>query len=281
MLTHRPSLPVRLSCAGLAACLVLFGRPAQAQKPLSSAGVTEPFLSVTTSAAVAGNITRRLVKEGDFVKAGQILLELEKRQEELEVQRRKLVMDSKAELNGAKARVETLKADAESTRKLFEATKSVSKDDVAKKELEYKMAAAEVDRLEMTEAREIIEHDMAKETLRERTLISPLDGYVVELFREAGESCKAQDPLIRLVDTRQFYFVSNVEAKTAYHLKVGQPLRVDVEAGKTTTTFTGKISFVSPVVDPASGLMKVKVLCQNPDGKVRPGVAGTMYFNPE
>lgn len=267
----------------LFSALLLLGTSARiAAAPLAtSPGVTEPFLDVTTSASVAGNITRLNVKEGDFVKKGQALLELEKRQEELEVQRRKLIMESKAEVNAAAARAETLKADAESTRKLYEATKSVSKDDLAKKDLEYKMAAAEVDRLQMTEAREVIEYDMAREVLRERTLVSPLDGYVVELFRDVGESCKAQDPLVRLVDTRQFYFVSNVEAKAGYRLQLGQTIRVDVDVGKTVATFTGKISFVSPVVDPASGLMKVKVLCLNPDGKVRPGVAGTMHFNTE
>jgi RND family efflux transporter MFP subunit len=269
-------LPVRAAVLFFGLCLAVF--PARAQKLAASPGVTEPFLDVLLSAPVAGTVAKLHVKEGDLVKEGQVLLELRKQQEELEVARRKLLMESKSELDSARAKVDTLKTDLDGTRKLFEATKSVSKDDVMKKELEYKQAVAEVDRLQTAEDREVIEWEIAKQFLAERSLLSPLTGHVVDLVRDVGEDCKAQDPMLRIVDTRQFYFVSNVEARTGYHLKVGQEVRVDVEAGRETVQVKGRINFVSPVVDPASGLLRVKVLCPNTDGKVRPGVAGTMHF---
>ena len=266
---------------GVLAILVLGSALVQAQKTIAVPGVTEPFQDVTLGAFVPGTIGRLLVKEGDIVKAGQPLMEMVKRTEELEVERRKLVMDSKAELEGAIAKMETTKADFESTRKLFEATKSVSKDDLAKKELEYKLAVSDKDRLAISEDREVIEYEMAKETLRERTLVAPMAGHVVQFFKDRGESCKAQDPLVRMVAIAQFYFVANVEARSAYSLKAGEDVSVDVEVGKKTVTVTGKISFVSPVVDPASGLVRVKVLCNNTDGQVRPGVAGTLQLKAE
>ena len=40
----------------------------------------------------------------------------------------------------------------------------------------------------------------------------------------------------------------------------------------------GEIIFVSPVVDPASGLLTVKAEFENADGSVRPGVAGSMVI---
>ncbi len=248
------------------------------QALITAPGVTEPFVDVLLSASAPGTVEKIHVREGDFVKQNQVLVEFEKRQEELEVSRRKLLMESKSELEAAMARVTTLKVDLESTRKLFEATKSVSKDDVMKKELELTLAQAEVDRLATVEAREVIELDAAKRLLADRFIHSPISGYIVDLVRDVGEACKAQDPLIRVVDTRQFYFVSNVEARAGYHLKVGQELRVDVEAGKAVIQLKGKVDFVSPVVDPASGLMRIKVLCQNPENKIRPGAAGVMHF---
>ena len=254
---------------------------AMGQKFVTAPGVTQPFQDVTVSTPVPGTITARLIKEGEFIKQGQTLIELKKQQEELEVKRRKIVLDSTAEAQAAKAKVETLKVDVESTRELFKASKSVSKDELAKKELEYKQAVAEVDRLASAKEREIVEYEMSREILRERSVRSPLDGYVVELFESAGEDCKAQDPLVRVVDTRQFYFVSNVEAKIGYQLKVGQPLRIEVEAGRKIIPVAGKITFVSPVVDPASGLLKIKVLCDNADGAVRPGVSGNVFLPEE
>jgi membrane fusion protein, multidrug efflux system len=249
--------------------------------PPPAPGVTEPFSDVTVSASVAGTIEKLRVKEGDFVQAGQPILEQKKRLEELEVSRRKLLMDSKAELDAAIARVETLKVDLASTRALFESTKSVSKDDLAKKELEFNTAVAEVDRLKTAEAREVIELDLAQEQLDERTIRSPLAGIVVELYRDPGEDCKAQEPVARIVDVRQFYFVANIEARQGFHLKVGQTVRVDVKAGKQVISVQGSIQFVSPVVDAASGLLKVKVLCPNADGRIKPGADGNMHFPEE
>src|SRR5437016_5863362 len=62
-----------------------------------SPGVTEPILDVTLSAPVPGILTSRKFKEGEFIQEGQVLLELDKRLEELEVDRRKLVTDQKRE----------------------------------------------------------------------------------------------------------------------------------------------------------------------------------------
>ena len=83
-------------------------------------GVTEAIKDVTLSLSVAGTVSSIFVKEGSTVKRGQIILELDKKLEELEVARRKLIWESKAELIAAKARVLTMKSRLESTRKLFE-----------------------------------------------------------------------------------------------------------------------------------------------------------------
>ncbi len=277
---YSPNKDNRMSLrCGVLAVLLAGMHLTSAQAQTTAAGVTEPFQDVILSASVAGTVEKRLVKEGDAIKEGQTLIEMKKRQEELEVKRRKLIADSKAELHAAEARVVTVKMDLDSTRKLFAATKSVSKDDLDKKELEYQLSVAEVERLKMAEEREIIERDMASELLKDRIITSPLTGFVVEFFRQVGEDCKAQEPLMRVVDTRQFYFVANVEAKAGYNLKQGQTVELQIEAGSKTIPVTGKVSFVSPVVDPASGLLKIKVLCSNPDGQVKPGVAGTMQIN--
>jgi len=240
--------------------------------------VTEPFLDVTLSASVPGTIVRHHFKEGDFVKEGDVVISLDKCAEELEAARRKLISDSKAEVNAAAEQVKTLKSALAGTRQLFEATKSVSREEMEKKELEYKQAQFEFERLTTAEEREKIEYEIALEQLRKRHIISPLTGRVTRIFLQVGEDCKAQEPLVRVVDTRRGHIVCNVEAKSAYHLKEEMPVRLEIEAGNSFVTVQGKIIFVSPVVDPASGLLRVKALFDNVDGKIRPGVAGRMYY---
>jgi len=230
--------------------VVAFAAPGQAQQQVA-AGITEPILDVTLSAAVPGLVGAHKVKEGDFVTESQVVVELDKKLEELEVDRRKLVVDR-------------LKADLDATRALFTRTKSVSQEELERKETEYKVA--------------VVEHELAKEQLRRRLVVSPLSGIVTRLPLEVGEACQAQQPLARIVDTRRCYFISNVEAKAGYRLKVHQAVKLEIEAGSSTVTVSGQIVFVSPVVDPASGLLRVKVLFDNAEDKIRPGVAGRMAW---
>ncbi len=224
-----------------------------AQSESKVTGITEPLLDVTVSASVAGTVTARGFAEGDFVRKGQAVLELDKQFEELAVTRRKLVM-------------ETLKTDLEGTRHLFNTTKSVSKDDLDKKELDYRVAE--------------VDYRTAAEQLRRRQIVAPIDGYLTEIMPQVGEDCRAQDPVFRIVDTRQCYFVANVDTKAGQDLKTGRKMNLQLDAGTSPVTVEGAVTFVSPVVDPASGLMKVKVLFANPDGRIRPGIAGELQLKP-
>jgi RND family efflux transporter MFP subunit len=235
------------------AAVLLAGGVSSADTGQWAAGITEPILDVTMSAQAAGTVSKRCFQEGDFAKQGQVILELDKKIEELTVDRRKAVMD-------------TLKNDVERTRHLLNTMKSESKEDLEKKELDHRVA--------------VVDYDTAVELLRRRHVVAPFDGYIVEYFFEAGEDCRAQEPVVRLVDTRRCYFVSNVEAKAGYSLKVGQEVKLELEAGATPVNVVGKIIYVSPVVDPASGLLKIKVLFDNPNGQIRPGVAGKMQLTP-
>lgn len=214
-------------------------------------GVVEPFLDVNVSAPVAGIVTTRKFKEGDFVKEGDAFIELDKKLEELEVDRRKVVMD-------------TRRVDYEGTAKLFQTTKGTSKDELERKESDYKLA--------------VVEHAMALETLHRRIVTAPLSGTIVELPRQVGESCQPFQSIARIVDTRRCYFVANVESAVAVTLKLEQKVGLEVEAGERVEPATGFITFLSPVADPASGLVKVKVLFENDSGKIRPGLAGRMQL---
>jgi len=84
--------------------------------------------------------------------------------------------------------------------------------------------------------------------------------------------------MFRLVDTRRCYFVCNVDAKAGHGLRLGQSVNLEIESGPAPLLVSATLTFVSPVVDPASGLMKVKDVFDNAEGKVRPGVAGRMTF---
>lgn len=259
-----------------AAAFVILASSAPAADRLEAVGVTHPYRNETLSVLVPGKITAIHVDEGDRVEKGALVVELDRRGEELEVSRRKLVLDSKVELNAATTRVQTLARNLADTRRLYEKTKSVSREELSKLELEHSLALAEVEAAQLQESREQIEFEMARFELSQRTLHSPLGGIVTERLRHVGETCQPHEPLLRIIDISRCYFITHVPAAVAAKLRVGVTLPLTFTATGTTTNVTGEISFISPTADPASGLQEIRLLFDNPGEKIPAGIDGNV-----
>jgi len=235
---------ILIICISLLAALCL---PARAAETKKISGITEPFMDVNLGASVAGIIRTEFFKEGDAVKKGDVILELDKRLEELEVERRKAVMNQN-------------KMEFESTRALMQSTKSVSKEEFAKKEAEYAISVAE--------------HGVALEQLGHRQIVATFSGVITEIMLRPGAACAPYESLVRVVDTSRCYFIGQIEGRNASSLRLDQEVKVFVDG--TATPVTAKICFISPVVDPASGLAKIKAIFDNAGGKIRPGLAASI-----
>ncbi len=257
-------------------CLLASGAAAA---PLRIPGITAPIREARLSANVPGTVLQVHVEEGDVVKEGDLLVELDQGFERLEVERRKLIAESKAELEAAQHRVALLENEWEVTRRLFESTRSVSEEDRDRKELEYKLARADLKRLEALEQQEEIEYNMAQEQLNRRRIRAPWDGVVTRIFVKEGEGCDPRQPLVALVDPSRCEFVCNVPPAQARRLRVAGAVMLLVEDGDTPVERQGTVFYVSPVVDPASGLQEVKVRFDNNDGAVSPGVTAWLLLD--
>ncbi len=235
----------------LITCVVVAATTRAAEVTISVAGITESFLEVALSSSVAGLISNQSFKEGDLVTNGAPVTELDRKLEELEVDRRKLIVDGR-------------RTDYEGTKKLFENTKGTSKEELEKKEVDYRVA--------------VVEYETALEQLRKRYIVAPFEGHITQILLHTGEACQAYQPVVKMVDARQCFFVSNMEAKLAASLKTNQVVQLEIDTGSSPLKVSGRVSFLSPVADPASGLVKVKVLFSNVEGRVRPGLAGSLVL---
>ena len=128
-------------------------------------GITEPYKDATLSPSVNGIITTIRKREGEFVKQGEVIVELDTDYEILEVERRKLIAESKIEVEAARYRLDMLKLDLDSTQSLYDSTQSVSLEELLQKELEYRMAEAELEGLLKAEEREELELQIAQTQL--------------------------------------------------------------------------------------------------------------------
>ena len=219
-------------------------------------------------------------RRGTPSEPGEDILELDKDLESLEVERRRLIWQTTVELEEAKARLAAYTRLAESARELYTTTHSVSENDLMQRELEAKLAALEVQRLQDAGQRQKIEYDIAQAQLARRTISAPFDGVLVKLFVYLGDACTPPAPVARIVDVSKCRLVTHVDAGASAGLVAGMSVRISVP-GLPQSSSRGVVDYVSPVVDPSSGLREIKVLFDNPDGRVLPGVTGTLLFSPK
>lgn len=225
-----------------------------AATPQWANGITEAIDDATLSSSIVGIVRGRPLTEGARVKKGELVLQLDNRLEELEVARKKLIR------NHAKSDLERSKALA------ARSDVSISKEELEKKEAEYEVANAD--------------YEFSLEMLHRRQVLAPFDGIVTEYFLKVGEGCQELQPLVRIVEPSRCHLVAYVDARIGHTLKSGDTAQLEVESGRASVAITGKIDFVSPIADPASGLMKIKIAFEN-DGRIRPGVAGKMLLPEE
>ncbi len=245
---------------------------------MSISGFTEPYLDAMLGISATGRVAKIHLPEGTTVEIGQVILELDQQLEELEVQRRKLLWTSKTEVKSAARQVKTLKSHLKATKELYKTTGSVPREEMENQELEHALAINELRRLQDAEKREKIEYGIANQQLSRRSLRAPFSGQIAELLINVGENCEIDTPLVHLVNTSRGYFVANVELSVSQQLARGQMVELQLQSGLETVSRTAEIVFISPVVDPASGLRKIKAQFDNPNGKIIPGVAGVMIL---
>lgn len=239
-------------------------------------GITEPFQDAEISASVNGKIETIHYREGQFVEKDTVVIQLEDELEQLKVNGLKIMHDDKSELESATAKMETAKINMESTQKLFQNTKAVSKQELDEIILQYKVALADKNGQENKELREEIELQKAEYELEQRAVKAPFPGVVADVKLEEGEACTANENLFRLVDISKFHFTCNLENDLAISLKKDQAVDLEIVSGLELIEKKGIVEFIAPTIDPASGLRKVKILVDNPDFKITPGATGTL-----
>jgi RND family efflux transporter MFP subunit len=214
-------------------------------------GLVIPLKQVSVSSPVLQEIIQHvLVEEGDAVKENQILIELRREKEELEVKQAQQVVEQK-------------RFTAEGAQKLFN-EKIGSKEAALEKQTELELAK--------------IQLAAAEVRLKEKTVRAPLGGIVVKKYKEAGEAVDRVEKLLDVVNIDQVYVQFYLDPKLMQSIKQDSeiPVRFPVIGSQ---AFVGKVSFIDPRIDAGSGLFRVKLLVDNADHKIKAGMRGAADFS--
>ena len=112
-----------------------------------------------------------------------------------------------------------------------------------------------------------LEHERARVQLERRRLRSPIDGIVTRILKDRGESVLLSEPVIlKVVQLDPLLVIFLVPADLARNLAVDQT--VPVRIAEIAKAAQGKVEFVSPTIDPQSGLTRVRVRLPNPEERL-------------
>jgi membrane fusion protein (multidrug efflux system) len=234
----------------IARLLLTLALLAVAARSEDTQGLVIPLKQVSVSSPVLQEVIQHvLVEEGDAVKENQVLIELRREKEELEVQQAKQVVEQK-------------RFTAEGAQKLYN-EKIGSKEAAMEKQTEMELAK--------------IQLAAAEVRLKEKTIRAPLGGIVVKKYKEAGEAVDRVEKLLDVVNLDQVYVQFYLDPKLMQTMKqdLEVPVRFPVIG---TQEFAGRVSFIDPRIDAGSGLFRVKVLIDNADHKIKAGMRGVADF---
>lgn len=112
----------------------------------------------------------------------------------------------------------------------------------------------------------------AEAMLDKKTVRAPFDGVVVRRIRAPGEAVDQYMPVVNAVNLSKVYFETYLPANRLKDVHSGVPVEVRVPdlPGR---TFSGRVDFIAPVIDPASGEFRIKVLISNDDRSLRSGMS--------
>ena len=251
----------------LAAAVWYFTRPEPVRVQLAKAerGIVEATVSNTRAGTikacrraklappVGGQIAQLLVKKGERVKAGQILLELWN--DDLQAQARL----AEQQLATTTTRIDEICTVAElSGKEAVRARQLRERGFISAEGLERAETDAKAKRASCMAARSEIEQarsriSVAQAGLRRMVLRAPFDGVVADISGELGEYATPSPPgiptppAIDLIDDRCMFVSAPIDEVDAANIKAGQVSRIVLDAIKG-KSFAGKVKRIAPYV---------------------------------
>ena len=231
--------------------------PASIDEFYEAVGTVKADRTSTVASRMMGTVTSLLVKEGDRVEKGQLLLTLDDRDV---VQK---VKAAEAGYQEATKALESAKQNRKLTgitygryRKMFE-EKAISRQEMDQFETQKKVAGLEYERVQEMVNRAAAGLSEAKIFLGFTQVTSPVKGRVTEKKTEVGSMAVPGMPLIMLEDIASFHAEVTVDESQSGRLRPGMPVLVSIEA--INRQIPGKIREILPVVDSLSRSFIAKV----------------------
>lgn len=210
---------------------------------LSVVGTMEAVHGVTISADLPGTVSAINFDSGRMVQKGEVLAELDTRQE-------------RAQLAATEAQRDLAKINHARMEQLVEEG-VISKADYDKAIAEQRSTEANVNEI--------------RATIDRKTIRAPFSGALGIRQANLGQYLAAGAPIVPLQSLNPIYVNFSVPQQELGKLRVGETVHLTTDS-LAKQAFTGRINALDSVVDPNTRNVVVQATVENPQGKLRPGM---------
>lgn len=221
---------------------------------------------------VAGRILRLIVFEGQKVNAGTVLATLHST----------ALSDAQMQLIKAESQ-QGLAAAGVSRAEQLVAADVIGRAELERRRAEQLQAATEVSAyrtqlrgLGMTEA-QIRQMETNRRLSADYPIVSPRSGTVLKRDVTVGQVVQPADPAFTIADLSSVWIVANVPEEEGAVLQQGMEVNVRIPA-LPTEEIHGRLSYVSPIVDPNTRTIAVRMDVSNTAGILKPDQLASMTF---
>ena len=231
-------------------------------KLLSLSGALRAFNQATVKAKVAGDIREVLVREGEAVQQGQILIKMDTGDFEARL------AQARGALAAAQGQLEIARLARDNNKALLDKN-FISKNAFDNGNNQYAIALANVDSAKGAVA-------VAEKALADTSVRAPITGLISSRTVQSGEKIAIDVRLLDVVDLRTMEMEAPVPTQDIANIKIGQQVQLAIEG--VADKVTGKVTRINPATAAGSRSIIAYIQIANPEGLLRAGMFGEMQL---
>ena len=235
---------------------IFTAKPLDIQQTLSLSGALRAVDIASVKARVAAEVREISVREGDTVRAGQIVA----RMDVTEFQAR--VDQARGTLNAARAQLDIATKNRDNNRTLVEKG-FISKNAFDNSASQYATAEANVEAAKGA-------LDVVQKLVNDTVIRSPISGVVAMRYVQAGEKVSADNKLLDIVNLQKMELEAAVPTNDITSVAIGQRVTLRIEG--LPQTIEGKVVRINPATQSGSRSVLVYVQIANPQNQLRSGM---------
>ena len=221
----KEALPVELAASDVTQVKLL-----NISQGLAVSGSLKAVNSAVVKARVAGELQGLTVREGDFVKAGQVIARID-------------ASDLQSRVRQAREQAESAKAQIEVVQRQYDNNKAlVDQGFISKTALDTSLA--NLNAAQSTYKAALAATDVARKSVDDTVLKAPISGQVSQRLAQPGERVGVDTRIVEIVDLSRLELEATLSAADSTQIQVGQSADLRIEGSP--KTVAAKVARINP-----------------------------------